>query len=174
MPKCVQDRFAADSVDLIFDPWLQRLAWPFAQNAKTGLSAALRGRRFLRDSRKRFRKLKSKPLMGSPLANGAPSILDRAPHDIERLVQRRFCFRIRGQGIRDRLNLRPRAGKSIEQRVVQLLRDPRSLRQPLLRAAIYRCPRGSLVQSLTAKHHGGARQRQRRASPFGGPDRPAL
>ena len=66
----------------------------------------------------------------------AASFVRRAPHDGEGLVEARAVRRSLRQLVHGQMELHGRAQESLQERVVQLLRDARALLQPFVRAGV--------------------------------------
>ena len=129
MAKRVDQRFAADPVDLVADHRLQRPGLALDDDAVVGVFRRPRAPACIPANAcsRSCGALRRRPQPAHRVA----ALLDHPSHQIEHPAERRLGRRILRQPIGRDVELHRRADETLQQRVVQFLRDARPLREPL-------------------------------------------
>ena len=159
MAKGVDQGFAADPVHLVADHRVQRPGLAFDDDAIVGVGV-LPGRELLVNSREGLLEIVRGAARRSQPADGVAPLLDDPSHQVEHPVDGRPGGRIGRQAIRRHVELHRRADETLQQRVVQLLRDACPLGQPLFEPDVELSRHAEDAQAVE-----GARRRSRRGAP---------
>ena len=137
MTECIDERFAPDAVQLSRKRCRGR-ARSIHNDAKLdGFLPSGLGRASSSRMRENACSRSSEALWrGAQSANRVTALFDHLPHQLKRASEGGLRGRIRGHAIGCDMDLHRDAEKALQQRIVQLLRDARSLSQPLLEAQI--------------------------------------
>ncbi len=125
----IDHRLTADPVDLVPDGGVERARLPLTDDAE--IDSFLRVQ-LLADSREGLFEIVVLAAGRTQPSDCIASLFDHTPHQLEHPAQALLVWPFRRHMVYRNVELHRRAQKTLQQRVVQFLRDARSLRQPLL------------------------------------------
>ena len=129
MPDRVHERLAADAIDLIADERMQGPGPALDDDAKADLFL---DPELLLHPAERLLEVVAASRRRAQATHGVAALIDDASHQLEHAIERRPRGRI-GRHVAGRdMQLHRRADQTLQQGVVQVLRDARPLRQPFL------------------------------------------
>src|SRR5215470_11361035 len=133
MPKCIRHRFSANAVNLIAYDRMQKPRAPFHDNTKIGLRL---NSEVLWETTEGFVKILRTVVGETQAANGIAAIFNHESHQLEDPVEQRPRWRIGAHVIARHVQLHRRTQYSLQQSVMQFLRDSRPFCEPLLKPGI--------------------------------------
>ena len=150
MAKRVDQRLAADAVDLVADERVERPRLPFDDHPEAGRRAEAK---LLLHVGERLPQIVRAGARAAESAHGVASLVDDLPHQRADARQAGARGRVLGQRLGGDVELHRRAEKSLQQRVVQLLRDARALGKALLEADVELLRHLVHTKPIRADHH---------------------
>src|SRR5271170_5928373 len=165
MPESIGQRFPPDKIQVITDSGTQSPGSALDNNAKTTVGWHPE---ILLNPQKCFLQILGGRFRGAQSSKRVPAIVDNPGHEFENPAHKRLGRRIFLKIISGDMKLHRGAEYSLQQRIVQLLRNPRSLGKPFVETNIHLLCELADSQTKKCQHRG------RNSQQYGQPKPPRL